>query len=249
MISKSILKYIQSLHHKKFRDEHDVFIAEGPKVVRDILASRQFVCKTICGVDSFFNEYEELISPVEQKDRLILSEIELEKISLLQTPNKVLGIFYKRQPEKVILKNSLNLLLDDIRDPGNMGTIIRIADWFAVKNIICSEDCVDQYNPKVVQASMGSIARANIIYTDLKKFIDDNKEINVFAASLDGKSLYTFDKIKEGLILIGNESKGIKSELLKSATAQITIPRFGAAESLNAAVATGIILSYLLKDV
>lgn len=247
MLSKTIVKYIQSLHLKKFRDEHGVFIAEGPKVVNDLLTSKQFTCKMICAVESWLNENEELVSSVSAEDKLVANEFELEKISLLQTPNKVVAIFYQRKYEPDNLKNNISLMLDEIQDPGNMGTIIRTADWFGIKNIICSEDCVDCYNPKVVQSSMGSLGRANIIYKDLEKFINNNKDINLLAATLTGTSLYTFNKIKEGIILFGNESKGISNELLKYVTEQITIPKMGAAESLNAAVATGIILSHIFK--
>ncbi|MEO6330907.1 MAG: RNA methyltransferase [Ginsengibacter sp.] len=247
MLSKSILKYIQSLHQKKFRDEHDVFIAEGAKVVTDILSSGQFVCKTICAVDLFFNEQEELLFELSQASKLILTEIELQKISLLQTPNKVLAIFYKKRPEEIVLQKRLTLMLDDIHDPGNMGTIIRIADWFGIKNMICSNDCVEEYNPKVVQASMGSLSRVNIVYTDIKKFILNNETINVYAATLTGTSLYSFNKISEGILLMGNESKGIRSEVLELISDKIMIPRYGGAESLNVAVATGIILSHLVK--
>ena len=247
MLSKTIVKYIQSLHLKKYRDEHGVFIAEGPKVVGDFLASKQFVCKMICGVESWFNENEKFLPSVSAEDKQVVNEFELEKISLLQTPNKVMAVFYKKQNKLADLKNNFSLMLDEIQDPGNMGTIIRTADWFGIENIICSEGCVDCYNPKVVQSSMGSLGKINIIYSDLEKFIKSNKEVDVYAATLGGTSLYALGKINEGIILIGNESKGIGDELLNYVAKQITIPKFGEAESLNAAVATGIILSHLLK--
>jgi RNA methyltransferase, TrmH family len=247
MLSKTIVKYIQSLHLKKFRDEHGVFIAEGPKVVNDLLISKLFACKMICAVESWFNENGELLISASIEDKLIINEFELEKISLLQTPNKVLAVFYQREYMPDNLKNKISLMLDEIQDPGNMGTIIRTADWFAIKNIICSEDCVDYYNPKVVQSSMGSLGKVNIIYSDLEKFINENKNIALYAATLTGTSLYTFNKIEEGMILIGNESKGIDNELLKLVREQITIPKFGEADSLNSSVSTGIILSHLFK--
>ncbi len=128
-----------------------------------------------------------------------------------------------------------------------MGTIIRIADWFGVENIICSENCVDCYNPKVVQSTMGSLARVNILYTDLKLFLLSHKNISIYAAALSGKNISELHKINEGFILIGNESKGIKAQLLAISNHQVTIPRYGKAESLNAAVATGIILSHVIK--
>ena len=247
MLSKAIVKYIQSLHHKKFREEHHAFIAEGPKVVKDLIVSGEFLCKIICAVDDWFDENEELFTAIKQENKIKITEVDLQKISLLHTPNKVLAVFDKKKTEDLNVKKSINLMLDDIQDPGNMGTIIRIADWFGIKNIICSINCVDSYNPKVVQSSMGSLARVNIIHTDLKNFINNNKDVRVFAATLSGISLISFNKINVGFILIGNESKGIDEELLELASGQITIPKFGEAESLNAAVATGIILSHIVK--
>ena len=247
MLSKTIVKYIQSLHLKKYRDEHGVFIAEGSKVVSDLLASKQFVCKTICAFESWLGENQELLLSLSADNKFVVNEIELKKISLLQTPNKVLAVFYKRQSKPPDLKNKFSLMLDEIQDPGNMGTIIRTADWFGIENIICSEDCVDSYNPKVVQSSMGSLGRVNVIYADLEEFINGNKSVSIYAATLGGTSLYALDKINEGIILIGNESKGINDELLKYAAKQITIPKSGKAESLNAAVAAGIILSHVIK--
>jgi len=170
----------------------------------------------------------------------------LQKISLLKTPNKVVGVFVKKvneAPPHII--NKLSLMLDDIQDPGNMGTLIRIADWFGIENIICSKNCVDCYNPKVVQATMGSLARVNIYYTSLLDFLSENEKISVYAAALDGVPITKLKSISEGIIIIGNESKGISEELLSIATNKITIPKYGNAESLNAAVAAGIILSQL----
>jgi TrmH family RNA methyltransferase len=248
MLSKTIVKYIQSLHHKKARDEQGLFIAEGPKVVADLLISKRFVCKTICASESWFDENKELLLSIHAEDILTTTDFELEKISLLQTPNKVLALFHKREFEPGNLKNKISVMLDEVRDPGNMGTIIRIADWFNIQNIICSENCVDMYNPKVVQSSMGSLGLVNIVYINLIRFLNSNKDINVYPATLAGTSIYSLNKIKEGIILIGNESKGINDQLLKYASEQITIPKFGKAESLNAAVATGIILSHILRN-
>ncbi len=164
---------------------------------------------------------------------------------LQQAPNKVVGIFYKKDDEPADVRNSVSLMLDEIQDPGNLGTIIRTADWFGIKNIICSNQCADCYNPKVVQSTMGSLIRVNIIYSDLKEFINRNKAINIYAATLNGKNISSLKKIKEAIILIGNESKGVKEDLLNLVSQQITIPKIGEAESLNAAVACGIILSQI----
>lgn len=245
MLSKTIVKYIQSLAHKKLRDEEGVFIAEGPKVVAELLQSKKFKCKMICSMPNWMHEQSALRDTITAEDKIEITGSELDRISQLQTPNKVLAVFYKKHEKLAGLKNNISLMLDEIQDPGNMGTIIRTADWFGVKNIICSKGSADCYNPKVVQATMGSLARINIIYTKLESFIIKNKAISIYAASLSGKSLSSFTDLKEGIILIGNESKGVKENLLKLSSAQITIPRRGEAESLNAGVACGIILSHL----
>jgi len=246
MLRKTIVKYIQSLAHKKLRDEDGVFIAEGTKVVAELLHSNKFPCKIICGLQSWMDENATFIHHISEKNKYIITEIELEKISLLQTPNKVIAVFNKKQNKLTTLNDNFSLMLDEIQDPGNMGTIIRTADWFGIKTIICSNECVDCYNPKVVQASMGSLSRVDIFYTELEKFINVNSTIDIYAATLTGKPLSSFTRLKEGIILIGNESKGIKESLLRHAVEQITIPKQGQAESLNAAVACGIILSHII---
>jgi len=158
----------------------------------------------------------------------------------------VLAVFNKNiSREEPLFENRISLILDDIQDPGNLGTIIRNADWFGIENIICSENCVDCYNPKVVQSTMGSLSRVNIVYTDLISFIKKKVGISLYAAALSGTSIYKIEKIKEAFILIGNESKGVHEDILKLATHKITIPKYGHAESLNAAVASGIILAQL----
>lgn len=245
MLSKTIVKYIQSLAHKKLRDEQGVFIAEGPKVVPELLRSQKFVCKIICSTKNWLDENENLLKNL-SADIHEINEIELEKISQLQTSNKVLAVFFKNEEPAIHISNTVSLMLDEIQDPGNMGTIIRTADWFGIKDIICSNECVDCYNPKVVQASMGSVSRVNIIYKELEAFIDEHKGIKIYAATLGGKTLTSFGKITEGIVLIGNESKGVKENLVRLATGQITIPKYGGAESLNAAVACGIILSHII---
>ena len=176
-----------------------------------------------------------------------VSEQELEKISLLTTPNQVVAIVQQFDKGNIITaKDQITLALDTLQDPGNLGTIIRIADWFGIKQIVCSLDSADIYNPKVVQSTMGSIARVKILYTDLKEWLGAQKNIPIYAASLHGKNIADIKKINEGIIIIGNESKGISEEIMKLANAGITIPAKGKAESLNAAVATGIILSHIL---
>lgn len=243
MLSKKIVKYIQSLNHKKLRNEENRFIAEGPKIVEDLLLAG-FCCAFLCATKDWFTQNKNICENISEENIFETHETDLKKISLLKTPNKVVAVFEKKIDDKPIqFENKLSLMLDEIQDPGNMGTIIRIADWFGIENIICSENCADCYNPKVVQATMGSIARVKVHYTSLISFIGKNKSICVYAATLDGVPLSQLKKINEGIILIGNESKGINNELLNMATQKITIPKYGNAESLNAAIATGIILS------
>lgn len=246
MLSKKMVKYIQSLGHKKLRDEEGVFIAEGPKVVGELLASGKFKCKMVCALKGWLTENIILLKDLSEENKIEVNDLDLERISLLTTSNTVLAVFYKKEKVNTDLKNKVSLMLDDIQDPGNMGSIIRNADWFGVVHVICSNECVDCYNPKVVQSSMASLARVNIIYTDLKTFLGSNKQIKTFAATLDGEDISLFKKINEGIILIGNESKGVSEELQNLCNCKITIPRYGRAESLNAAVASGIILSHVI---
>ena len=175
-----------------------------------------------------------------------ISEIELERISQLTTPNQVLAIIEQRDPGQTILtKGKITLALDTIQDPGNMGAMVRIADWFGLEQLVCSHDSADVYNPKVIQSSMGSIARVNVFYVDLKIWLSQQKETRIYAATLEGQDITGMKKPGEAIIIIGNESKGISAELLALANVKITIPRKGKAESLNAAVAAGLVLGFL----
>ncbi|MGG9972248.1 TrmH family RNA methyltransferase [Ferruginibacter sp. SUN002] len=245
MLSKTYTKYIQSLHQKKSRDTDGVFIGEGTKVVAELLQTGVFLCKDILCTQKWLESNEKLVSEYFAKTPQIIADFELEKISALSTPNEVLAIFEQKERSTIDISGKLNLMLDTIQDPGNLGTIIRIADWFGIENIICANGTAEMYNPKVVQSTMGSIARVNIIYTDLAEWLSKNSKVKVYAAALNGADITTVEKIKEGVIIIGNESKGISDALLKLADEKITIPRKGNAESLNAAVATGIILSHI----
>lgn len=246
MLSKKIVKYIQSLNHKKFRDEEGVFIAEGAKVVSEFLLSENVSCNLICAKKEWLLENSSLLKKITPENIFETDDHWLQSISLLKTPNKVVAVFTKKKSSGLTINNNkIYLMLDDLQDPGNMGTVIRIADWFAVEDIICSANSVDCYNPKVVQASMGSLARVNVLYTDLLLFIQKNKKINLYATALSGTSIFDLPEIKEGIILIGNESRGIQEGLLSLSSIKITIPRYGHAESLNAAVAAGIILSHI----
>lgn len=238
MFSKSTVKYIQSLQHKKFRDEEGVFVAEGPKLVKELLEGGVFKCRNLYALHSWAegagNDHG---LPVD-----IIKDFELEKISSLTKPNLVLAVF--EQKEAILspqLSNKITLALDDIQDPGNLGTIIRIADWFGIENIVCSLKTADMYNSKVVQSTMASLQSVNLIYTNVEGWLKE-QTIKKYAAALNGEPLKKFSQLKEAILIIGNESKGISEEVMDLADKKITIPRVGDAESLNAAVATGIIL-------
>jgi TrmH family RNA methyltransferase len=247
MLVKSKIKYIQSLSQKKLREEEGVFVAEGPKIVEEILQARNVEVKELfatgqwIGQNSYWKKYL-------QEKLLEVTDEELNRVSFLQTSNNVLGIFKHPVFDPIAAENKISLMLDTIQDPGNLGTIVRCADWFGVHQIICSPDCVDVFNPKVVQSSMGSICRVQVIYQDLTSFIRAYPAIPLYAATLKGSDISTYGGIREGIILIGNESRGIRPEILSMVNHHITIPRRGNAESLNAAVATGIILSHLVGE-
>jgi RNA methyltransferase, TrmH family len=244
-INKSQAKYIQSLGHKKFRDQEGVFVTEGPKTVGELLRASNMKLVMIYAVKA----WDFLTDGKAPAAGLLteISETELERISSLATPNQVLAIFEKPIFPPPVFNNSLCLVLDGVQDPGNLGTIVRIADWFGIPQVYCSHDSADVFNAKAIQATMGSISRVHVMYGDPEELILENSALPVFAAVLEGDRLYDLPRIKEGLILIGNESKGIRPDLLRSATQRVTIPRIGQAESLNAAVATGIILSHLVS--
>lgn len=246
MLVKSQVKYIQSLSQKKFRETESVFVAEGPKIINELLAAPNVVVKQLFASDSWIQSNVTLLKGRGSDVVLPVDEKELERISFLSTPNEVLGLFERPSFDSTVQPGGkICLMLDTIQDPGNLGTILRCADWFGISEVICSEDCVDVFSPKVVQSTMGSITRVRVTYTDLGKFLEKNNKVPVYAAMLDGNNLYSMDKLKEGIILVGNESKGISRSLLNGNIQKITIPRKGNAESLNAAIATGIILSHL----
>jgi len=244
MLVKSQVKYIQSLAHKKHRDEEDVFIAEGPKLINELLNASHTPLVNLFAVRDWIEMNQQGIT---EKQVVEVSESELERISFLSTPNQVIGIFKRPSFPEIKIEGKLTLALDNIQDPGNLGTIVRIADWFAVQHVVCSEDSADVFNPKVVQATMGSISRVHVLYTNLEDFFPAHPGVPVYATSLDGVPITGMSPLQEGIIVIGNESKGISNELLKMIKHKITIPRKGNAESLNAAVATGIILSHVCK--
>lgn len=239
MVSKNEIKYIQSLRQKKKRKEAGVFIVESPKPVEELLQSDLSIEK-IYAVPQWAElnqRFADLIT--------IVTHETLQQLSALTTSNQVMAIVKEpvRRTE-AIWKNELFIALDGIQDPGNLGTIIRIADWFNIQNIVASEDTVDVYDHKVIRSTMGSFARVHIEYKDLRSFFTDH-DVDVYAAMLNGSPVNEMKKINKGCLLIGNEANGVRDGVVHFAKHHITIPRYGKAESLNAAVATAIILSHL----
>jgi len=243
MLSKKEAKDIQSLGHKKNRDEMGCFVAEGPKIVSELIQLVPQQIEKVLAVKEWRLKNEALLKDIPAVE---VSENELQRISQLQTPHQVLALVKKFPAEAPAVTDEFCLYLDTLQDPGNFGTIIRIADWFGIKHIVCSPGCADVYNPKVVQATMASIARVKVYYDEDRNWLHQ-QSLPIYAAVLHGTSIYEYPKTTKGILVIGNESKGIEESLLNKATEKITIPRRGAAESLNAAVATGIIVSHLLK--
>ena len=239
MVTKSELKYIQSLSDKKVRLETGCFIAEGVKLVGEMIAAG-YPLKAVYALDSWE-------SPDASIEVTRIEVFELEKMSMLQTPNQVLAVAMMPQQVKALdLGGQLTLVLDGIQDPGNMGTIIRTADWFGITQIVASEDTVDVYNPKVIGATMGSFMRVSVTYKNLAEWMPTVK-LRVYGALLEGENIFTTNAVKEGLLVIGSEGKGIRENILDLITHPVTIPKIGGAESLNAGIAAGVIVAQLTR--
>ncbi|MCK6608424.1 MAG: RNA methyltransferase [Flavobacterium sp.] len=236
MVSKNQIKLITSLQQKKYRKQEQLFFAEGVKVVQELLNSN-------FELQDLFTTKQDFLTVSKNKVHAI-SEAELKKISALTTPNTCLAVF-KVPNAKEMIEKGLIVALDDVRDPGNLGTIIRLCDWFGIETLFCTDESVDIYNPKVVQATMGSISRVNVVYGNLESFLSQTK-LPVFGTFMDGKNIYQEKLPKEGVIIMGNEANGISPSVEKLVSERIAIPRFGnlqVTESLNVATATAIILS------
>jgi TrmH family RNA methyltransferase len=237
MISKNSVKYIQSLQVKKKRAETGLFVAEGPKLVQE-LVENGFEPEVIYATEQW---------PVQTPARVLVTEAELERLSAQQTANQAIGIFRQRTlPVEPVFRNQFTLVLDGLQDPGNLGTIIRTADWFGIRQLIASPDTVDVYNSKVVQSTMGSLGRVAVFYRELPPLLAQCG-VPVYGALLNGQNLYEQPACTEAVLVIGNEANGIRPENLPAIAHAVTIPRTGQAESLNAAVATGILLSHLAR--
>lgn len=246
MLSKSQLNFLRSLHLKKFRKEHGLFLAEGIKTITEFLDS-SFTVDTVFYTPILGTKIEKLSPKI---NKTLIDEADLGKISTLKTPQGALAtikIPLSAMPDMASLEHRFGIVLDNIQDPGNMGTIIRTADWFGIDQIICSQDTVEAYNPKVVQATMGSLARMNIQYLDLAPWLSTIK-LPKYAAMLGGISIYDASFGQSGLLIMGNEGHGVREELLTEEVQHITIPRFGYAESLNVAQATAIFCAEIKRN-
>ena len=236
MLSKNQLKFIRGLKKKKIRQTQQLFLAEGIKVVEELINS-SFVIRQIYALESYSNPYN--VSEIQ-----VISEKELQLISDFSSPNRTVCIFEIPKP-KELNKQGITVVLDEINDPGNLGTIIRLCDWFDVSQLVCSENTVDCFNQKVVQASMGSLTRVSINYVDLGKYLA-NETRTIYGTFLKGENIYTSEIEENAVIVLGNEANGISNHIEKLIRKKITIPQFGDqqhTESLNVAMATAIILS------
>ena len=238
MITKSEIKRIKNLQHKKNRKEEGLFIAEGKKTVLDLL-------KSGCKAEVIYT-----VDEIQNSDFISVTPKEMERITLLKSPSNVLGIFHiniqnqKKHPQKGVM-----MVLDGVTDPGNLGTIIRLCDWFGISTLICSPNTVDCYNPKVVQATMGSLSNVLCVYTDLVAFLKKSNK-PIYGTFMEGDSIYDTSLDTEGILVMGSESHGISKEVTKSIQHKLTIPRLGSAsgaESLNVALAAAIILGQAFK--
>ncbi|MBQ7349953.1 MAG: RNA methyltransferase [Bacteroides sp.] len=241
MLSKNKIKYIHSLELKKNRKEEQAFVAEGHKLVGDLLG--HFPCRLLVATRAWLDRNPD----VEAMEIIEVNQEELTRASLLKTPQEVLAVFeqpeYSIQPE--VVERSLCLALDDVQDPGNLGTIIRLADWFGIEHIFCSLGTVDVYNPKTVQATMGALARVKLHYVDLPSIIASMPSVPIYGTFLDGNNIYAETLSANGLIIMGNEGKGVSPEVAKLVNKRLYVPNYPServtSESLNVAVATAVV--------
>lgn len=236
MLSKNQIRFIRSLKKKKFRQAHQLFLAEGIKVVEELINS-SFSIHKLYATESYSNPYH--ISDIE-----VISEKELHLISDFSNPNQIMGVFEIPSP-KDLDKQGITVVLDEINDPGNLGTIIRLCDWFGIKQLVCSQNTVDCFNQKVVQASMGSLKRVNINYVDLVEYLTKETR-TIYGTFLNGEDIYSSKLDQNAVLVLGNEANGISNQIEKLIDTKITIPQFGEqqdTESLNVAMATAICLS------
>jgi TrmH family RNA methyltransferase len=239
MVVKSQIKFIKNLQLKKYRTQNKLFVVEGIKTVRELLDSSLKVYKIYVTDSTILERKGSFVEEV--------SEADLKKMSGLSTPNKVLGVFHIPPPGPLHFSDWV-LALDDVRDPGNLGTIIRLCDWFGIKDVLCSSNSVDCYNPKVLQATMGSISRVNIVYGDLQRVLGTS-EVPIYGAFMDGAMVYNEKFPQRGILVMGNEANGVSDAIGALVGKKISIPQFGpkTTESLNVATATAILLSEIRR--
>lgn len=243
------IKLISSLQKKKYRDQNQLFIAEGDKLVMDLLHANTEAAFLIHTKE--WKNLSSLLNHFKIEKRIEVDANQIKKLSSLKTPSPIIGVFRMPQFEikDEVIRNSLSLLLDDIQDPGNLGTIIRIADWFGIQHIFCSNNTVDLYNPKVIQATMGAISRVKISYTPLLDLIQkyQNNDFSVYGTFLEGENIYQSKLQHKGFIIMGNEGKGISPDLQELVSKKLFIPNYpidqATSESLNVSVACSIICS------
>jgi TrmH family RNA methyltransferase len=247
MLSKAVIKYINSLQIKKYRNLHQAFVVEGAKSVQELLASDLSIEKLFLTGD-FIQKYNHLLNKGLNVE--IVTEKELTQAGTYESNNAGLAIVrMKNLPALKVSKNELVIALDDIRDPGNLGTIIRIADWYGINKIICSETCSDFYNPKVIASTMGSFTRVSAYYLDLPAFLNSLPEgTAVYGAAMHGANIHHMQLKPEGILIMGNEANGLRTETMKHVTNLVKIPAFGQAESLNVATATAIITDNFFRN-
>lgn len=247
MISKNQIKQVKALHLKKFRDEEKLFIAEGIKVVNEIITTNPEIIHQLFVTESYLQGNSNALQKT-RVEYVTISEEDLKKISTQSQPNNALAVcyYFEETAPEIDFKKQFSFYLDDIRDPGNLGTILRMADWFGIEEIFCSKQSTDVYNPKTIQSAMGSFLRVKVHYCDLYEVA--KKDIPVYGAVLDGENIYKAD-LKNGLIIIGNEANGINEKNYKFITHPISIPSAenSSTESLNAAMATAVICSEFFR--
>jgi TrmH family RNA methyltransferase len=242
-LSRNKIKLIRSLKEKKFRDELQLFVAEGDKLVSELLKNSR--CYFLAALPKWVDTHPGI--PVEEV--IVATETELNRATFLKTPPPVIALFHQPDHDaaELDLKSGLSLALDGVQDPGNVGTIVRIADWFGIEQIFCSNDTADIYNPKTVQATMGAIARVKVIYTDIARFLQQHDQLPIYGTFLDGNNIYEEELPDAGIIVLGSEGKGISEEVEKRVSRRLYIPSFppgrATSESLNVATAAAIICS------
>ena len=238
MVSKSQIKFVRQLAQKKQRDQHHLFIAEGHKVVQEFIKENYQLHQLFTSDLSLFS----------YNQATLVSKSEMKTMSALKTPSDALAVFAKPNGQ-TLTHSKLTLALESIQDPGNLGTIIRLCDWFGIQNIVCSIDTVDCYNPKVIRSTMGSLARVKVHYKDLNAWLAGMQDCQIVATSIDGQSVYEFAFDSPTVLVIGSEGRGLSKQTQKLAINVVSIPRTGGAESLNAAMATGIIVAEACRKI